>query len=100
MPETADEWIADLESHGYTRLDEWKGMRAGARVRHIGQRYAEASDRGTANVVAILRNSGSSWERDYESPDVEIVVERDKAGPTTWANYHTVLVEIQEPIQA
>ena len=92
---TADQAVADLLSRGYVHIDEVAGIRVGDRVHHIGQRWWQARQEGTATVVAVTENVGSAWAQKYGARDVELVVLRDKpifegmSRVSTWANYHT-----------
>lgn len=89
--------IADLESRGYRRVDEVRGIRALSRVHHSGERWPEAYIRGTATVIAVLENPRSGFTAGDRARDIELVVVRDRPLPsmspvTTWADYHTVPV--------
>lgn len=87
---TIEETIQDLMSRGYKRIDH-KRLPVGARVRNRGEQYHAALWKGTAVVEAVLRNEGSSWERRYGAPDIEVVVTRDDGTVGQWANYGTVV---------
>lgn len=86
--------IADLEAHGYFRIEEHDGVRAGARCRNRSEQYPEAYDNGTATVLALMQRTGS-WSQTYGRPDIEVIVERTRGGETTvtaWQDYRTALV--------
>lgn len=94
------ETIAGLENHGYKVIPEHKGLRAGLRVCNAGEQYYEAITKGTATVVAVMRNEGSFWEQKYRAPDVEVIVRRDRDGSEgQWANYGTHIASEQPSAQ-
>lgn len=88
---------AQLIKDGYVEIPEYKGIKAGVRVHHSGQRYVEAYRNGTAEVRHVFRNEGSYWEQVYKRPDIEVIVVRDApllpdmSPVSQWANYHTCL---------
>ena len=87
---------AELEACGYQEIEEHKGIKAGARVRHSGHSWFEAMDQGTATVLVVMEKPDSTWSRSWGGPDIEILVVLDKSlypgSPVgQWANYHTRL---------
>lgn len=78
-----DRMVAELHTRGYVDLDEHtyprtgKVLQVGARVRHCGEQYWQAYQRGTGNVVALLHKPNSSWSRSYGTADVELIMLRD-----------------------
>lgn len=110
-PEEVDTKVAearaDLVMHGYEEVPEAydvtgrRGRRAdydwrpGVRVRHIGQQWAEARDKGTATVRVVMHKPNSPWTQTYGQADIEIIVVRDRESDllvkvANWAHYHTV----------
>lgn len=90
---TAESQAASLLQSGYTELTESPaGIKAGDRVRHIGERYPEACDNGTAVVEQIFGREFSDGHH------TEFIVRRDKpvwagADPHAfWAGYATIPV--------
>ncbi len=89
----------DLLASGYQDIEETaRGVRVGDRVRHVGERYDEAYEHGTATVLAIMELEGSPWSATWGQRDVELIIERDQP-PTPdgnrisqWADYHTCAV--------
>lgn len=79
-----------LIDRGYAEVEEHKGLKPGARVRHIGERFGY--DDGTATVRHVLLKDPSAWSQTYRQPDVEVVVEKDRPlfGSVVgqWADYH------------
>ncbi|WP_159600005.1 hypothetical protein [Agromyces humi] len=84
----------ELTDRGYVDIDEHRGLKVGARVHHIGEKWWEAGENGTATVVAILEKNPSSWSWGGR-PDIELIAQRDDpswGGPFgRWADYHTAL---------
>jgi hypothetical protein len=72
-------------------------LRVGTRVRHNGERYPEALEHGTGNVVALLHKPDSAWSRSYRAPDIELVVLSDRPRFDTRlsrvAHYHVEVIE-------
>lgn len=95
--------VAELHAAGYVDLPEFtyprsgKVLRVGTRVRHSGEQYWEALERGTGNVVALTHKPDSSWSRSWGMPDVELVIARDKARLgsrlSQIAQYHVAMIE-------
>lgn len=83
----------DLEQHGYVEVDEHGWIKPGVRVRHVGEQYPEAYDKGTSVVLAVMHKPDSAWSQKYHQADLEIIVERDKPQfgrrITNWAHYQT-----------
>lgn len=94
---TIEERLADLKQHGYVEIEEFRGLRAGVRVRGRGEQYAEAYRDGTGKVLHVLQRDPSPWARSYNHPDVELVVESDdpQRGPRYVADYHVEIVEVR-----
>jgi hypothetical protein len=89
---------ADLTGRGYREIAEYEGIKAGARVHHVGERFVEAYRDGTAVVLAVFEKDPSSWAVKYRERDIEILARRDKphtdSRPVSqWANYHTRLTQ-------
>ena len=78
-----------LIGSGYTEVQEHAALKVGDRVRHVGEQYTDAYQRGSGVIERIFVRG----ER-----DVELIVKRDKPrwSPTDthgyWADYHTVKV--------
>lgn len=96
MPEAFELLHAALLKERYRDVEEFRGLKVGARVHHVGERYAEAVLDGTATVLAVMHKKPSSWEQSYGRPDVELLVRLDdrlvkKGMPEIgqWADYHT-----------
>lgn len=91
-----EEMKADLERRGYKDIPETAtGIVVGDRIRHASHRYPDAYRKGTATVLAILRNEGSTWEQSYNKHDVELLVQhdwRDSSEVTQWADYHCAAI--------
>lgn len=64
----------------------------GVRVHNRGERYPEARQFGTGNIVAVLRKPGR-WEVVYDRLNIEILVRRDDSSLSFWADYGTYLPE-------
>lgn len=94
-----EEYLVDMRERGYVDVEEFGGLRAGVRVRHRGEQYAEAYRAGTGNVLHVLRRDPSSWARTYRHPDVELVVEHDdlQRSPMYVADYHVEIVGAKTP---
>ena len=93
-----DEMIAAKQAEGYQEIPEYKGIKPGQRVRHLGHRYTEAYRDGTATVLAVMQKDPSSWAQTYGRPDVEIIVQLDKpydpeSPVRTWSDYQTTRIE-------
>lgn len=98
-----DRVVAELHERGYVDLDEYvypRGavLRVGTRVRHSGERYPEALEHGTGNVVALLHRPDSAWSRSWRMPDIELVVlsDRPRLGDHRLyqvAQYHVAVIE-------
>lgn len=71
--------LAELHARGYQDITEHKQLRVGGRIRHRGQQYPEAYDKGTGFVVALTEKPDSAWSRSWGMPDVELIMLRDKA---------------------
>lgn len=82
----------ELKVRGYKEIAECRGLKAGERIRHVGDQYPEAYDKGTANVLAVFERVGSYWSQSYGDRDIELIVlsERGEQEPyvTLWADYH------------
>ena len=83
----------DLIEHGYVDIDEHHGLRAGARVRHLGHQYPEAYAEGTGTVLAVMLKHLSSWSENHGRADVELLVLRDDGSISGVADYHVERVE-------
>lgn len=89
----AEDRAADLLASGYLETTSIGRLTVGQRVHHIGERYPEASDNGTAVLERIFHQPG----RAPHNTDVEVIVKRDKPRYENdthgfWADYHTVVV--------
>lgn len=91
---TTEECLADLVCRGYQEIEAIDGIRSGSRVRHIGEQFGSALTNGTADVVAVMEKSPSSWSQKYTQRDIEVVVYRTDKRPTAtiWAHYQVVVV--------
>lgn len=80
----ADQVVKQLMKVGYRHITVHRDIRVGSRVRHTCHLWDEASERGTATVLAVLADGNL---------DVEIVVMKDTeifgSRVSTWASYHT-----------
>ncbi len=98
---TAESIEQSLADDGYVRLDEFKGLKPGARVYHSGHRWGDASTTGTTTVISVWRKTGG-WEQTYGRPNIEVVAEMDKPQfgqkVAQWADYHTHLA-FEQPEQ-
>ena len=97
MMSSAEEEIAGMLADGWLPF-EHETHKPGVRVRHAGERYADARQFGTAEVVAVVRKPGV-WEEIYGRLNLEVLVKRDPGtglldgGLHWWADYHTSLTE-------
>lgn len=88
---------ADLVNDGYRDVVHGK-LRIGQRVRHRGEQFFEALDKGTGVIVAVTEHRGSSWGHSYRRPDIEVIVLRDKplfeggSRLSQLADYHIAVV--------
>lgn len=89
---TPEEQAADLLKRGYREVTEYSNLVIGQRVRHVGQRYSQALDHGTATIERIFHHPDSQWSRSHDADDVEVIVQKDDGSYGFWANYHTVTV--------
>jgi hypothetical protein len=94
----ADVARGELLEAGYRDVTDCpRGLAPGVRVRHVGQQYVEAYRDGTATVLHVMENVGSTWSRSYRSRDIEVLVQRDRPLVGTsllgqWADYHCAVV--------
>jgi hypothetical protein len=94
-----EEMRGELLAAGYVDTEHPR-LRPGQRVRHRAQQWPEAFDRGTGTIIAVMEHPESPWAQDYGTPDVEVIVLRDRdavlwAGQsrlTQMANYHVDVV--------
>lgn len=84
--ERAERQAADLLRRGYTEVQEWEHLHVGDRVKHVGELYTHEP---TATIERIFHRQ---WAARHHTPDVELIVKRDKppssvpttaSGPTT-----------------
>ena len=54
------------------------GIKAGDRVRAKSIQTAEAFERGTGTVLAVMHNPDSQWEKQWGQPDIEVLVLEDR----------------------
>jgi hypothetical protein len=94
--ETLESSAARLVEDGYKVLTDHPRLKVGRRVHNRGELYAQASDEGTATILAVYEKSPSSWSQKYGRRDIEVIVEHEtKSHPRTvrvWADYGTETV--------
>lgn len=89
---------ADLQRRGYQEVTESGSLHVGDRIRHYNEQYPEAYRSGTGSIERIFHRPSPSFERKWGTPDVELIVKRDKPrfGPDDThafvANYHVTAV--------
>lgn len=85
----AAEMLADLHESGYINVEEHGALKAGARIRHVGQQYPEAYRDGTGYVVSVTQRH----ERDFE---LVVVYDQPRfegaSRLTVLADYHVEVV--------
>lgn len=92
---------ADLLKRGYVPVQAHGTLRVGMRVAHRNQQWYAAAEYGTGWILAVLHKDPSAWARTYRTPDVEVIVQRDKPlweGASIyalWANYHCQVARVQ-----
>lgn len=102
-----DSIVADLTQSGFKAVDEhtWREhtVRPGMRVRHSGEQWIEALDRGTGVLHSVYLRDPSPWSQKYRRPDVEVIFVRDKpmfaSRVSQLADYHVApaLDEVVKP---
>ena len=86
-----EDWAKSLLERGYEEVTSSGVLEVGQRVRHSGERYSEAYDKGTSTIEKI-------FVKKNDEKDVEVIIHRDEPrwSPTDthsqWANYHTIPV--------
>lgn len=60
--------LTDARGYGWRPVDRVRGYAPGVRIRHVGQQYFEAHDRGTGIIVTVLRRGDQ----------IELIVAYDK----------------------
>lgn len=92
--------VDQLHLDGYVDIEEHKGLRVGAWIRHRNQQYYEAIVNGTGAVLALVEKPDSPWSREWRMPDIELVMLRDKeqfgSRLSQLAQYH---VEVVQPTE-
>ena len=88
---SAETQAQSLLDHGYVEVNKLGRFKKGQRVHHIGQKYWQAHQNGTATIERIFR-------RPQRGRDVELIVKMDDPNSMSgeygyWADYHTVIVE-------
>lgn len=97
MSSTAEEEVAGMLADGWSHY-EHEHLKPGVRVRNVGERYPEARQFGTAEVVAVVRKPGI-WEEIYGRLNLEVLVKYDPGHSMFggqllwWADYGTSLLE-------
>lgn len=92
--------LAGLRDDGYQPIAEHGRLRAGARVRARSHQWPGAAIHGTGTVLEVTEKPGSSWAREYGTPDIEILVVWDEPRPAGWrvsqlAQYHVDVADVQ-----
>lgn len=96
MMMTAAEHAGNLLARGYTEVTESQHLSIGARVRQTDEDYDKALRHGTGTIERIFHKPGSAWSQHWGSPDVELIIKRDKprfvSEHAFLANYHVTVV--------
>lgn len=89
--------LGELRKRGYRDVAEHGELRPGVRIRHRGQRWSEALDKGTGVVLAITERPDSSWSQTYRTADIELITladqERFGSRLSQVAQYHVATVQ-------
>jgi hypothetical protein len=94
--EQAEAMLAELHKRGYRDIPEHRSIAVGTRIRHTGDRWAEAYIDGTGVVVALTEKPGSSWSASWHMPDIELIALWDRPDTRGWlsqlAQYHVDVI--------